>query len=348
MRTSETIFLDTCIFDAQNYNFESREFSLLKEHFPKQSLVLLLPDPTEREINRHLQTRANEAEKALRTAQIKAPFVRKLAGWPSIGKKEGEIQSELFQHALNDLNEFLTFYTTKKLGYQGVDVVNVMNSYDEMRPPFGEGAKRKEFPDAFVVEILDYYFATTKKNVTVISKDSDLEKACHSRPHLKYFSSLGAYVAATKQENESISKCIDLLAEDDSKLISSLSKSFEWLGFVLEEDWEADFSEIKADKIEFDEVNIIEASGRECTATYAADVTFSAEVSYDDYDTAIWDHEDHVAIPLHRIDTSITETAHITGAVSILLSEDLATIEAVKDVMIDQDTIEISIHDPWS
>jgi hypothetical protein len=52
------IFIDTGIFDEQNYNFNSTAFNAFLMAIKKQGLKLVLPDPTLREIERHIAKRA--------------------------------------------------------------------------------------------------------------------------------------------------------------------------------------------------------------------------------------------------------------------------------------------------
>ncbi len=347
MKTNRIIFLDTSIFDRQNYNFNSREFTLLKEQFPAKSIKLLLPEPTEQEVERHLKARVADVDKALRSAQSRAPFVVKLTGWPAAKKSPEEIQSELLDHARSDFNDFLSFYETERLGYEGISIAKVMAAYNSKEPPFGDGSKRKEFPDAFVVEALDYYAAKNQESVFVISGDGDFEKACESRKYLKYFSSLTAFITSVREENELISKCTALLEKDNSKVAEEICEAFEMLGFVLEEDWDADFSEIKAQGIEFNELNVIKSEGKKCTVTFEALVSFKTDVSYDDYDSAVWDSEEKVAIPLHRKESEIYGAEDITGQIVVVLDNAMESIEAVQDVIIDQHTIEVSDRDWW-
>jgi hypothetical protein len=49
------------------------------------------------------------------------------------------------------------------LNYEGMSVERVMDWYDRSAPPFREGKKRKEFPDAFVFAMLEKYLDDHKE-----------------------------------------------------------------------------------------------------------------------------------------------------------------------------------------
>jgi hypothetical protein len=82
MSVPNVIFVDTCVFDEQNYNFDSLALSSFIAAVKGHSFVLLLPDPIQREVNRHIKTRSLDALKALENAKRKAPFLSKWKSWP--------------------------------------------------------------------------------------------------------------------------------------------------------------------------------------------------------------------------------------------------------------------------
>jgi hypothetical protein len=58
MPCPKNVFIDTCIFDGQAYNFASSVFASFSEAAKGKQLTLLLPDPTEREIRKHIHSNA--------------------------------------------------------------------------------------------------------------------------------------------------------------------------------------------------------------------------------------------------------------------------------------------------
>jgi hypothetical protein len=73
----KAVFLDTSVFAGQQYNYAS---AILVSFIPvaqNAELLLLLPDPTEREVARQIKERASAALKALEDARRKAPFLSK-------------------------------------------------------------------------------------------------------------------------------------------------------------------------------------------------------------------------------------------------------------------------------
>ena len=65
-----------------------------------------------------------------------------------------------------------------------------MKSYDAAEAPFNAGKKRKEFPDAFAVEMLDAHAQEEKIYMAVVSSDPDFQSACQRYSSLLYFRAL--------------------------------------------------------------------------------------------------------------------------------------------------------------
>jgi hypothetical protein len=55
MSVPSTIFIDTSIFDETAYNFEAASVEAFRQAIGGANLTLLMPDPTKREIRRHIR-----------------------------------------------------------------------------------------------------------------------------------------------------------------------------------------------------------------------------------------------------------------------------------------------------
>ena len=64
------IFLDTAVFDSQQYNYNSREFTAFLKQFSSSTTVLLLPNITTREIHGHINLRIDETINAIYNAEM--------------------------------------------------------------------------------------------------------------------------------------------------------------------------------------------------------------------------------------------------------------------------------------
>ena len=106
MTLPQSIFLDTSVFAGQQYNFGSIALSSFVEVAKEKGLSLLLPAPTESEIERQIKSRSDEALKALEEARRKAPFLKKWKHWPEKPASEHP-EWEVKSIAVQEWREFL-------------------------------------------------------------------------------------------------------------------------------------------------------------------------------------------------------------------------------------------------
>ncbi len=74
--------------------------------------------------------------------------------------------------ALKTFNDYLTNVNAIWLDINDVDLRSVVSDYFATKPPFGEGHKKSEFPDAFNASLLQKYSVENEK-VYVVSDDGD-------------------------------------------------------------------------------------------------------------------------------------------------------------------------------
>lgn len=142
------VFLDTSIFAGQGYNFAATALVSFVPVANEREISLLLPDATEREVKRHFRVRADVALLAFQEARRKVPFRAMWQHFLRI-RLASRHTWEVFQAAMKEWNGFLSQFDVVRLGYDGIKIERIMNLYDRCEAPFGEGKKRKEFPDAF-------------------------------------------------------------------------------------------------------------------------------------------------------------------------------------------------------
>ena len=122
MNTPRTIFIDTSIFDKLAYNFRSTKLEAIRSLGKKLKLKLLIPDPTEREIKRHIAYRSESAVKSLEAVARRAPFITQLDSWPLKNIEKSRLVYKLQKHVEKELLDFLDNFEVIKLDYSGVDI----------------------------------------------------------------------------------------------------------------------------------------------------------------------------------------------------------------------------------
>lgn len=333
MSLPTSVFLDTSVLAGQQYNFASAALASFVPVAAKHSLTFLLPDPTEREIRRQIEERSQDALNALEEARRRAPFLAKWEHFPQKTSTALASNWRVRHVAFQEWNAFLDQFNVQKLTYADVDVAEVMRWYDKVIPPFREGKKRKEFPDAFAVAILAAYAAKTTSTVAVVSEDSDFKLACDRYPSLLYFKSLPTLTELLLAPAEEIDTLRATALADVDSLHESISEAVADLQ-VVHEDEEYEIDDTSIAGVSIKDIRVVAIGHSECTLTFEAEVELENRLAWREWDEY---HEEY------STETKwVLETIFVSGAAKVSLDPEKHTIADVLLVSLDQDFLEVS------
>lgn len=351
MSVPSTVFIDTGIYERACFNFESAQFQIFNDAFENKKLTLLEPDPISREVRRHIRERISEVARAIDQVEKKMPCLRRLEKWPTEGwKRHHDVQSIL----QGDFDRFCNQFERVRLGYDGVSIQTLMNWYNWGKPPFGSGKKRKEFPDALAVAILDHYAISNGKSVAVISTDDDLERACAERPHLCFFPSLGKFVEVNQGHQERVRAVDEWVESQPEELWSTIEGDLVSTKMTLERDYfsaeieEEEFSEISVGEIVYHNWYVIAIADRECTVAIDLTAGIEGSVMYKErVEEGYYDErrdEIYEKIVLVDKQKDFTEDVDTTATVVVRLDSERRNVEVIthsalniKDIVIEFD-----------
>lgn len=338
MSVPTTIFIDTSIFDGIQYHFESSSVEAFRNTVSKDSLTVLLPDSINRELRRHIAEKSASAVARLKRSAREEPFLKKMSAWPLQGRDHRQLKTEINRVANQQLDEFLNHGKLEILGYEGVDLTEVMDWHDKKEPPFSE-KKNREFSDAFALAALNHYHRTTGKMIAVVAQDSDFKRACDRFSHLHFFPTLVSYSQAHSNQDERTSALRSALVNAKGILLQKIGEEFESAGFYHEDNYDAEICDIRATEFEDFAHAIIGFGVDSCTVVFDVDIRFTAHVSFDDLDSAI--KVDGILFPLHSFSGEVNEMISVSGTLKLKTSENGAKIEAVERVELDDDDFPI-------
>jgi len=337
MSVPNVVFMDTSIFDGQNYNYESSVFVSFARVVKGKGLTFLLPHPIELEVRRHIKERAQEAVNALEKAKRRAPFLTKWEHWPV--KKDGffPLSWELDGIAQQEWQRFLQLFNVVRLSYEYVRLKEVMQWYDSGRAPFGKGKKRKEFPDAFAVAAVSEYAVQNDVAVAVVSQDSDMGSACDHFPSLLHFPSLPAYTEAILSKDTRLEETRLLLTKNEDAIVEHFCEAFCELGFYLEVPGESELEEVDVTELDLPELRIVALGKAECTVAFDAHVSFKARFSC--YDPETYES---------RGSCTAEDSTSITGVAKVRFTDAWDEIDEVFSVKLDKEDIGVELYeDPY-
>lgn len=328
MSLPTAVFIDTSIFDGQNYNFDSTALASFIPAAKKASLKFLLPDPTAREIKRHIKARSDEALKALEDARRRAPFLVK---WDCFPKKQKTpvVNWVVDKIARDEWAAFLKQFDVEKVGYEDVKISTVMDWYDSRQAPFSD-KKQKEFPDAFVIAALAAYATKNECHIAVVSCDPDFKNACDRYSSLLYFSSLPSLTEVLLLDTHSIKDFKDVILADTNDFGAQIIKKADKLDVFPPIGYELEGSEINS--VHIAEVCIVAIGDCECTVTFEAEIECIAHLRWDVDDADEYSGEYG----------SVSEDFNISGVAKIALSQDKSKVREIVNLEIDASEIGIT------
>lgn len=321
------------------YNFESASMIAFKESISTSQITLLMPDPTKREISRHMHEKADTAVTALETAARRAPYLSKLSEWPLTNKTTYSLAYELRKIADQQFAMFLNLFGVVELNYDGVKIKEIMDWYDAKLAPFSE-KKKSEFPDAFAIAAIRQYRDVSVESVAVISKDLDFKKACERFPGLMYFPSLVAYSEALQSADERLASIQSALADKNEAIRKAINEAFVDSGFTIEANWEGEVSDIEVTSSDNLALHVVGIGEDRCTVAFEGEIEYSAFTSYGDLDTATYERGEPVCIH-HTIEGTAEETAYISGILIIRIADKGQKIEEIDSATLDQQNFTI-------
>jgi hypothetical protein len=285
MSIPTAVFLDTSVLDAQQYNFESTALATFVPACASRAVALLLPDPIEREITRHIRDRSVQALSALLEARRKAPFLAKWRGFTQELRSPQAEALEVQRVARSEWAAFLNRFHVVRLGYDLLDVATVMNWYDRAEAPFNEGKKRKEFPDAFAIAMLDTYAQRQGICIAVVSADPDFKNACQRFGSLLYFETLPRLTEVllsddrrVEQLRQAIRAKLDVLEEAVLNEVPAVTLYHELAAFVVQD---AEFEEAHVNP------SVVGIGDGECTIAFDAVISGRFELRFEADDEVV-------------------------------------------------------------
>lgn len=326
------VFLDTSVLAGQQYNFASTALQTFVPAATKNKLKLILPDSMEREVKRQMRDRSQEALVAFETARKKAPF---LAKWSNFPKRVHPSQEswEITRIATAEWDDFLAQFEVTRVGYEHVDTMTIMAWYDQCVPPFGEGKKRKEFPDAFSIAILDSYSEKNDCSIAVVSEDQDFKLACERFPNLLYFKNLPRLTELLLSKEDNVAKLHAAIDSNSDELTVAVQNDVEVFGF-RHCYREFEIRNSKDHGVSIYEINIVAIGDHECTVTFNAQLEIECELR--------WAEDGGPDEPPHYGSQWVSEVAEISGTAKLAFNDDNTKLIRVTYVILDQDEIEIT------
>lgn len=195
----DTIFLDTSIFEANNF-LESKRIQEIYKLAERGDIVVVLPKLTHDEIINRISKNIEEASQKFKKYRDDTRILRNV---PSLTKKfepfDNQKTKDEFIDALNDRFSKSKFII---VDYPTLNIKEIFISYFEKKFPFGSAGKKSEFPDAFALKSIELWAQEIKRKVFAFSKDNDM--LGYKSEHLEIVEDFESYLSNKIKEIEGV------------------------------------------------------------------------------------------------------------------------------------------------
>lgn len=301
------IFLDTSIFESENY-FEGRNINILFNLAKEDLIHLKMTDIVYREVLNRIQNHAVKAVNIYKKDKLnferEARILRNISVLSEHFKRVDfkALKENAKKEIQEKFHQIIAEFKIEVIDTSIVDIKEVLEDYFETKPPFKDGLKKNEFPDALSINAIKKWCEQTSNTVIHLSNDKDFDEykseeidCSHDLSSLLEFlfteNSDVQYEFITAIYKKSIVEVEISVEKELSEDLSSLAYS-ELENDAFYEDVEVDFLEINDFELEIGVINEIEDEG--FSYEIEMNIIFSVEAYYTDLSMAYYDKEDGV------------------------------------------------------
>ena len=293
MLETRNVFIDTQYFVKSNYNFESMSFTSLKDLCQKEELRYFLTSVVEREVENKIELSIKEALGSLQSFKRKANLLSTIDD-PSVSSLFTEVREEdVYTKANEVFHNFNKSCNYEYVEADQVDPEDLLELYFNKKPPFGDGKKKSEFPDAISLLSLESYLDEDEK-IYIVSDDKDLKTYCEGNDSLIAVESLekllDIYNLHTNARTEKIKQFIESQSVDIKVKISEYINDSDVYNDSTWEDAEVNgFSVVDVSDFE---INVVQVNDEECLLALDFTTDLDVEVIGPDFSNGVYDKED--------------------------------------------------------
>ena len=202
--------------------------------------------------------------------------------------------------------------------YDDIDFTKIIEDYFSEKPPFKEGDKKSEFPDAFIMSSIEKYCEKNRVKITAISNDSDW--LCYKPTNFETSNNIDSIfedIVKEKRKDNPIGFVTNLLEINKIKILSQIKKHITQNVYFENTDYiDSEITNFAIRELELLNEAITYIDDISVEVIFNINIDMSADVTYPDYENAYWDNEDKIYYFLEEV----TSNHDFDESVDVLLS----------------------------
>lgn len=341
---SKYVFIDTCVFEQNNFVFSKYAISKIVEAARLGHIKLLISTITVGEVRAHISKKSKEVALLVKRFQREAAVLRSLDTLPISSAFTGVTAGEIESSLLEEFDAFLKLSGANILSVDDVSPKLIFEQFFSVVAPFGAGSKRKEFADAFVLESLSLHSKSIDWPINIISADGDMRMYCEKNPQLIYHDTVNGFLNVLNHalSVEPAAYADQVFEHLRSRIVGIIEEILDGMDYELEaaEEYVSSVSyKLKSIQI----VNRDLAYLDDDHAAYGVDFEFEVEVHkvVDDVDNSPYDPErGYVNIEQYEYSTLFRESMTLGFVLS--LEDRIVSRTDIVDVEEAPDSVELS------
>lgn len=320
MLETRKVFIDTQYFVKAGLHFDNPALKTFRKYCESSELLHISTSVVEREVEAQIIASVKEAIGAIKTFRRKARLLSSL-GDDQIQRLFAEVPEEdIYQKSSEVFEEYMDGCFTEVVEANEVDPEDILSLYFETKPPFGDGKKKSEFPDAISLLSLKSHLAEDEK-IYVISDDGDLKKFCDSETQFISVETLDKlldiYTQHTNIRSEQVKQ---YFVTNEMSIKEKIKQYLEDCEVYNSSTWEGAEVDDGLTVTHLGEIDplVIYIDDEESQITFDIDVEFEVTVTGPDFNNSIYDREEGHVFTFDS--TSRTSTISTTYTVEMFLS----------------------------
>lgn len=320
MLKTRNIYIDTQVFVANNF-FANKNLRRIQEFGQLKTVNIFITEITKSEIEKNikedLNNAINEINKFRHTIANKGKVLKNVDKFkPYFDLPKIELNLN-FKELSEKLDDFMQASKTELIPYEIADIKEVVQKYLNEIPPFSSGRKKYEFPDAIVISAIENWCKTNKTQMYFVSSDSDFANI--NIPEIIIVPNIKTLLDKINKQysQDELEWIFEIFNSNEDQIIDLINESFEYR--LLDESmYEIEISDIQILETKLFGASLVEKkeSLGEYFFQFDFDITFTADITQDDYSHASYDKEDDVYYFVEKVKSnhkiSVTQSTEIS------------------------------------
>jgi len=289
---TKNVFLDTQVFIGINFNYQHNAFVEFIKLASSARINYYTTYITKEEIKSNIKKKIDETHSAFNSFQKDAKILRN-SKFQWVRTMFDKPDYNAFQSDLiKQYEDFERETNVKEIGIVQTDIKEIFTNYFEINPPFDNGEKKYEFPDAFVISSIELWAKNNDEKIYVISADKGIQNALEDSNHLIYLKTINEFIDLYNRFDSKLPDITNEIIDNNIDDISErISEEFIELSFYLDDE-DGDISDVEVEEITIEDVYVINASNDLAEIELTVNVDYSASISFLDIDQSCYDNEE--------------------------------------------------------